>query len=305
MGEEDPAEDMGEKEELEAEGQQEAVREGEREREEETGDETEPHSETRGKDCAVLDGEEEKHGGDGEGGKEKGDQDQVRGVGNAVGQRATTNNRLGIWRSWETRDTNGEDEESRTNSDEGETTARDEDGGAEERKKRAIEGDEGMDNSPLEERLRKRSKSERGENEDDTAMEDSFGRGLKTPPRSGTASPMPSPGSTTKIVRQTSVVPGLEDTESAVWDAARRDAVSTSLRLQISISMRYTTYTAAWMLRVVHRQCFKHSGVTCLLGVRARFPSPVYEYGDVLMHSRICETNKIVVETMVQHDTLS
>jgi hypothetical protein len=38
-----------------------------------------------------------------------------------------------------------------------------------------------------------------------------------------------SPGSTIKIVRQTSVVPGLEDTESAVWDAAQRDAVFTSL----------------------------------------------------------------------------
>jgi hypothetical protein len=38
-----------------------------------------------------------------------------------------------------------------------------------------------------------------------------------------------SPGSTIKIVRQTSVVPGLEDTESAVWDAAQRDAIFTSL----------------------------------------------------------------------------
>jgi hypothetical protein len=35
--------------------------------------------------------------------------------------------------------------------------------------------------------------------------------------------------STIKIVRQISVVPGLEDTESAVWDAAQRDAVFTSL----------------------------------------------------------------------------
>jgi hypothetical protein len=41
----------------EAKEQQEAEREGEREGEEQTGEETEPHSGTRGKDCAVHDGE--------------------------------------------------------------------------------------------------------------------------------------------------------------------------------------------------------------------------------------------------------
>lgn len=228
-GEEDLAENIGK------EGEQEAVREGEREGEEKTGDETEPHSETRGKDCAVHDGEEEEHGGDEEAGEEQGDQDQVQGVENAMGQRATANNRDGTWRSWETGDTNGEEDEERcTNAGEEEKTAEDENGGAEERRKRAFEGDEAMDNSPLEEHPNKRSKNERGENENGAAMEDSFERGLETPPRPRTPSPMsstPSPGSTVKIVRQTSVVPGLEDTESAVWDAAQRDAIFTSLKL--------------------------------------------------------------------------
>jgi len=89
-----------------------------------------------------------------------------------------------------------------------------------------------MDNSLLEKRPNKRSKSERGDNEDDAATEDSFERGLETPPRPRTPSLMSStlsPGSTIKIIRQTSVVPGLEDTESAVWDAAQRDAIFTSL----------------------------------------------------------------------------
>jgi hypothetical protein len=237
--EEDLPEDMREKEEQEGKGQQEAegqhkaVREGEREGEKKTGDETESHSKTRGKDCAVHDGEEEEHGGGGEAGKEQGDQDQVQGVENTVGQRGTTYNLDGTWRSWETGDTNGEgDTESCTNPDEEETTARDENRGAEERRKRPLEGDEAMDNSLLEKRPNKRSKSERGDNEDGAATEDSFERGLETPPRPRTPSLMSStlsPGSTIKIVRQTSVVPRLEDTESAVWDAAQRDAIFTSL----------------------------------------------------------------------------
>jgi hypothetical protein len=86
-------------------------------------------------------------------GKEQGDQDQVQGVENAVGQRGITYNRHGPWRNWETEDTNGEDgeegEESSTNSGEGERTARDENGGAGDRRKRALEEDEAMDNTPL------------------------------------------------------------------------------------------------------------------------------------------------------------
>jgi hypothetical protein len=211
---EDLEEDIGEKEEFRAEGQQEAVREGEREREEKMGGETDPHSEIRGKDCAVHNGEEGEHRGDGRAGKEQGDQNQVQRVENAVGLQTITSNRYG---TWEMGDINGE--ASHTNSDEEETTARDENGGAEARRKRAFEGDEAMDNSLPEERPNKRSKSEQGENEDDTAIETSFERGLETPPRPRTPSPTsstPSLGSTIKIVRQTSVMPRLEDTESAV-----------------------------------------------------------------------------------------
>jgi hypothetical protein len=72
-----------------------------------------------------------------------------------------------------------------------------------------------MDNSLPEERLNKRSKSERGENDDDTALEDSFERDLETPSRPRTPSlkfTTPSPGSTIEIVRQTNVVPRLEGT---------------------------------------------------------------------------------------------
>lgn len=42
-------------------------------------------------------------------------------------------------------------------------------------------------------------------------------------------SPTLSPGSTSKVVRQTSVVPGLEETENAVWKAAQGDAILASL----------------------------------------------------------------------------
>jgi hypothetical protein len=231
--EEDLAESLEEKEVQEAEGQQEAEREGEKEGEEKTGDETEPHSETRGKDRAVQDGKGEEHGDDGKVGEEQGDHGNVEGVRNSMGQQVIADNCDGPWRSWETGDTRGEEDgNSRTESDEGERTARDKNGGAGDRRKRGLEEDEAMDNSLLEKRPEKRSKSERGESGDDEAMEDSFERCLETPSRPNTPSPMrsiTSPGSTIKIVRQTSVVPGLEDTESAVWDAAQRDAFFTSL----------------------------------------------------------------------------
>lgn len=82
--EEDLADDLGEKEEQEAGGQQEAEREGEREGEEKTGDETEPHGDTRGKNCAFQGGLEEKHGGNEEAGEEQGDHDQFQRVENAM-----------------------------------------------------------------------------------------------------------------------------------------------------------------------------------------------------------------------------
>ena len=89
-----------------------------------------------------------------------------------------------------------------------------------------------MVTSTLEEYPNKRNKSTREDDESDAVMEDSFERGMETHPRPRTPSPTSptlSPESTIKIVRQTSVVPGLQDTENAVWDAAQRDAIFTSL----------------------------------------------------------------------------
>jgi hypothetical protein len=158
-----------------------------------------------------------------------------------MGQQVTADNRDGPWRSWETGDTRSEEDEERgTNAAEEEKTVTDENGRDEETRKRALEEDEAMDNSLLEKRPEKRSKSERGKNGDDATTGDSFAQGLETPPRPRTPSPMSStlsPGSTIKIVRQTSVVPGLEDTENAVWDAAKRDSVISSLSLEQQTKM--------------------------------------------------------------------
>jgi hypothetical protein len=68
-----------------------------------------------------------------------------------------------------------EGEESSTNSDEGERTARDGKGGARrDRRKRASGEDETIDNAPLQEHPTKRSKTNRGENEDNAAKNDSL-----------------------------------------------------------------------------------------------------------------------------------
>jgi hypothetical protein len=239
-GGEDLAETIGKELEQEAGGQpdageqQEAER-GEKEGEEVTDEEIEPHSTTRGRDCAVHDGEEEEHRGELEARKEQGDQDQAQGVEGDMGQRVTADNRDGPWRSWETRNMGDEeDEESCTNSEIEERTARDENRGAGNRRKRALKEDEAMDNAPLQGHPNKRSKTDRGENEDDPAKNDSLSRtnGLETQTRPRTPSPKsttPSSPKTIEIARQVSVVPGLEGTESAVWDAARRNAVFTSL----------------------------------------------------------------------------
>jgi hypothetical protein len=181
--EQDLAESAGEEGEQEAEAQpqgkeqQEAKRVGETEGEEKAADEGVPHVETRGKDCAVHDGEDEEHGGNEEAGMGQGNQDQVQGVEDAMGQRATTYKSHGSWRSWETRGINGEEgEESSTNSDEGERVARDENGGAEDRRKRTLVEDGAVDNAPFREHPNKRSKTDRGKIEDDAANNDSLSR---------------------------------------------------------------------------------------------------------------------------------
>jgi hypothetical protein len=149
-----------------------------------------------------------------------------------VGQPATINNRHGTWRGWEKGDTRGEEDEERCrNTAEEERTVVDENGCAEEIRKRASAC------STPEERSNKRRKSDRDRNEVDTTTEDSPNRtvGLETQPRPRTPlfrSTTPSPPSTIEIVRQTSVVPGLEGTESAVWDAAQRDSIINLLPLE-------------------------------------------------------------------------
>jgi hypothetical protein len=83
-------------------------------------------------------------------------------------------------------------------------------------------------------RPKKRRKGDDSESEDNAATDDSPKRtvNLETTPRPRTLSPTSttaSPGSILEIVRQTSVVPGLENTEKDVWDAAQRDSTINSL----------------------------------------------------------------------------
>jgi hypothetical protein len=233
--EKDLAEDVGEEGEKEAEGQQDAGRElgageeGERDGEEKSGDKAETHSILRGKDHATQNGQEEQHRDDGSFEKGQGDHHEVREDRENVEQQVTASHRNGARRSWDVGDVSGREEGERgPTSGEEERMVEDENESAEETRKRAFAC------STPEERPNKRSKSDRGENEDDTATEDSPNRtvGLKThpPPRTPSLrSNTPSPGSTIEVVRQASVVPGLEGTESAVWDAARRDPIFRSL----------------------------------------------------------------------------
>jgi len=114
-----------------------------------------------------------------------------------------------------------EGEEISTNSDKGERTARNENGGAGDRRKRASGEDEAMDNAPLQEHPNKCSKTDRGENEDNAAKNDSLSEtnslDIQTQPRTPSLkSTTPSSPKTIEIVRQVSMVPGLEGTKSAV-----------------------------------------------------------------------------------------
>jgi hypothetical protein len=86
-------------------------------------------------------------------------------------------------------------------------------------------------------RPNKRSKSEDGVATDDLPKRTV---NLETTPPPRTSSPTSttaSPGSVLDIVRQISVVPGLEDTVSAVRDAAQRDIVISSLPLEQQTKM--------------------------------------------------------------------
>jgi hypothetical protein len=131
-------------------------------------------SKIRGEDNAIRVGQEEEHREDGKV-RNKGDHDEAREDREIVEQRVTADHRNGAWRNWDVGDTSGrEEEESGTISGGEERTAENEDRSTEEKWKRAFGKSEGMVNSTPEERLNKRSKSDRRENEDDAATEDSF-----------------------------------------------------------------------------------------------------------------------------------
>jgi hypothetical protein len=120
-----------------------------------------------------------------------------------------------------------------------------EDASRKEGRKRPLERSKAFECSTPKEHPNKRRKSDKGESEDGTATDDSLKRAVspeKTPrPRaSSPTSTTASPGSTRAVVRQTSVVPGLQDTESAVWDAAKRDSVISSLSLEQQTKMVLT-----------------------------------------------------------------
>jgi hypothetical protein len=153
-------------------------------------------------------------------------------------------------------DVNGREEGERgTTSGGEERMVEGENGSAEETTKRVFAC------SNPEERPNKRNKTDRGEDEDDAATKDSLSRtdGLKTQPRPRTPSlksTTPSSPPTIEIVRQISVVPGLEGTESAVWDAARRDAVFTSLSGADQKKMVCTAVSLGSEKGIKEVQCF-------------------------------------------------
>lgn len=104
-------------------------------------------------------------------------------------------------------------------------------------RKRLFESSEAYGCSTPKNRANKRRKSDGGESEGGAATNHSSKRAasLGTIPRSRTASPTgtaATSGSARVIVRQNSVLPGLQDTETAVWDAAKRDSIISSLSLE-------------------------------------------------------------------------
>jgi hypothetical protein len=158
-------------------------------------------------------------------------------------QQVTVSNRDVAWRSWKVGDMNDKsEEERRTDSGNEERKARYENGSPEERRKRPLKSSEAVECSAAEERSNKHSKSGGSESEHDAATADLDKRpsNVETTPRSRTSpltSTTASPGPILTIVRQTSVVPGLEDTESAAWDAAQSDSVIGLLPLKEQTQM--------------------------------------------------------------------
>jgi hypothetical protein len=130
-----------------------------------------------------------------------------------------------------------EEEERNTGSGEEERMAGENDGDPEERRKQPLEICKAFDCPTPGDRPSKRSRSNERESEDDAATGNLPGRTFspETTPRLRTPSPTfttASPASTIAIIRQTSAVPELQDTEKAVWDTAHRDSVICSLPLE-------------------------------------------------------------------------
>jgi hypothetical protein len=237
-GEEDKEKDAQDEEEREEEagGEHEA---------EEAGDMVGKPSETKEKDGADEDkqAEENEDEDDEMPGEESGNHDEVREDREAMKQRVTANNRNGVWSDCGLGDmTDKEGEQRDIGSGGDESMAGANDGDSEERRKRPLDTCEAFDCPTPGDRPNKRSKGDDSESEDTAATDDlpkqTFN--LETTPRPRTSSPTSttaSPASVIEIVRQTSVVPGLENTEKAVRDAAQRDSTINTLTLEQQTKM--------------------------------------------------------------------
>jgi hypothetical protein len=228
----------GEDREKDAQDEEEREKEAEGGHEaEEAGDMVEKPSETKEKDGADEDeqAEENEDEDDEMAGEESGNHDEVREDREATKQRVTANNCDGARRDCKLGDmTDKEEEERNTGSGGDEMMAGENDGDLEERRKRPLETCEAFDCPTPGDRPSKRSKGDDSESEDTSATDHLARRTFspETTPRPRTPSPTfitASPSSAITIVRQTSAVPGLKDTKSAVWDAAQRDSVISSL----------------------------------------------------------------------------
>ena len=229
--------DQGEQDgEKDAQDEEEREKEAEREQEAGTsGDMVEKPSEKKAKDDADKDEQADGNEDDEEAEEEGiGTHDEVREDREAIEQRVTANNRDRAWRDCRLADmTDKERKERGTGSGEEERMAGEENGDHEERRKRPSETCDFECLTPRD-RPNKRSKSDDSEREDNAASDDLPERtvNLETTPRPKTPSPAStaaSPSSILEIVRQTSIVPGLENTRKAVWDAAQSDSTINSL----------------------------------------------------------------------------
>jgi hypothetical protein len=157
-----------------------------------------------------------------------------------------------------------DEEENSVGVSEEKKVAGEEDRTLEERRKRPLERSEVLYYSTPEERPNKRSKGDGGENVDGAATNDSPIRTVspETTPQTKTSSSTlttASPGSTIEVVRQTSVVPGLQYTEKAVWDAAQRDSVINSLPCEQQTKMIHTALSLGSKEGIEALRCFVHN----------------------------------------------